>query len=83
MSHPWLFQLGEKISSVQEKLDAADQKLQQTQRNADVLPTVEAELAQRLQALSQVRGHTCHVHTYNADMTLAEQAELTHRQQGV
>ncbi|KAK2182025.1 hypothetical protein NP493_371g02019 [Ridgeia piscesae] len=45
--------LGEKISSVQEKLDAADQKLQQTQRNADVLPTVEAELAQRLQALSQ------------------------------
>ncbi|KAI0217788.1 Liprin-alpha-1 [Lamellibrachia satsuma] len=45
--------LEEKIRSVQEKLDTADQKLQQTQRNADVLPTVEAELAQRLQALSQ------------------------------
>lgn len=45
--------LEEKIKSVQEKLDTSEQKLQQSLRKAETLPTVEAQLAQRMEALTE------------------------------
>jgi len=39
---------------MKEKLDASEQKLQQSLPKAEALPTLEAELRQRLEALSKV-----------------------------
>ena len=38
---------------MQEKLDTSEQKLQQSLRKAETLPTVEAQLAQRMEALTE------------------------------
>uniref|UniRef100_A0A8C9VUF7 PTPRF interacting protein alpha 1 n=1 Tax=Scleropages formosus TaxID=113540 RepID=A0A8C9VUF7_SCLFO len=49
-----LRQAEEKNRQLQERLELAEQKLQQTMRKAETLPEVEAELAQRVAALSKV-----------------------------
>ena len=41
------------MKTVQEKLDASEHKLQQSLRKAETLPTVEAQLAQRMEALTE------------------------------
>lgn len=48
-------QMEEKNRQLQERLELAEQKLQQTMRKAETLPEVEAELAQRIAALTKVR----------------------------
>lgn len=47
-------QMEEKNRQLQERLELAEQKLQQTMRKAETLPEVEAELAQRIAALTKV-----------------------------
>lgn len=49
-------QMEEKNRQLQERLELAEQKLQQTMRKAETLPEVEAELAQRIAALTKVGG---------------------------
>lgn len=49
-----LLQAEDRNRQLQEKLDLAEQKLQQTIRKAETLPEVEAELAQRVAALTKV-----------------------------
>lgn len=44
----------EKCRNLQEKLELAEQKLQQSLRKAEALPVVEEELAVRMAALNQV-----------------------------
>lgn len=48
----------EKNRQLQERLDDAKQKLQQTLQRAETLPEIEAQLAQRVAALNKVR--VCH-----------------------
>ncbi|XP_063783766.1 liprin-alpha-2 isoform X1 [Pseudophryne corroboree] len=48
-----LRQMEEKNRQLQERLEMAEQKLQQTMRKAETLPEVEAELAQRIAALTK------------------------------
>ncbi|XP_023573587.1 liprin-alpha-2 [Octodon degus] len=46
-------EMEEKNRQLQERLELAEQKLQQTMRKAETLPEVEAELAQRIAALTK------------------------------
>ncbi|KAM5205398.1 liprin-alpha-4 isoform 16-T41 [Hipposideros larvatus] len=50
-------QCEEKARHLQELLEVAEQKLQQTMRKAETLPEVEAELAQRVAALTKAQRH--------------------------
>lgn len=52
---PPVLQSEEKNRQLQERLDDAKQKLQQTLQRAETLPEIEAQLAQRVAALTKVR----------------------------
>uniref|UniRef100_A0A8C6Y9I2 PTPRF interacting protein alpha 4 n=1 Tax=Naja naja TaxID=35670 RepID=A0A8C6Y9I2_NAJNA len=74
-------QCEEKARHLQELLELAEQKLQQTMRKAETLPEVEAELAQRIAALTKPDSLNNHV-TNNAAVihltTMARKAEERH-----
>lgn len=54
MSLLFCVQSEEKNRQLQERLDEAKQKLQQTLQRAETLPEIEAQLAQRVAALNKV-----------------------------
>jgi len=54
MRLPLCVQSEEKNRQLQERLDEAKQKLQQTLQRAETLPEIEAQLAQRVAALNKV-----------------------------
>lgn len=59
LMHMWIclrVQSEEKNRQLQERLDEAKQKLQQTLQRAETLPEIEAQLAQRVAALNKVLG---------------------------
>lgn len=57
------------MRQLQEKLEASEQKLQQSLNKAETLPTVEAELKQRLEALAKV----CHRFSTDGDAMYVRQ----------
>ena len=56
---PFFLQSEEKNRQLQERLDDAKQKLQQTLQRAETLPEIEAQLAQRVAALNKVCVCVC------------------------
>ncbi|KAJ8247690.1 hypothetical protein GJAV_G00249150 [Gymnothorax javanicus] len=76
----------EKCRQLQERLELAEQKLQQTMRKAETLPEVEAELAQRVAALTKaeerhgnveehLRQLEAHLEEKNQELQRARQRE--------
>ncbi|XP_058859008.1 liprin-alpha-1-like isoform X4 [Acipenser ruthenus] len=76
----------EKNRQIQERLELAEQKLQQTLRKAETLPEVEAELAQRVAALTKaeerhgnieerLRQMEAHLEEKNQELQRARQRE--------
>ncbi|XP_029104595.1 liprin-alpha-2 isoform X1 [Scleropages formosus] len=81
-----LRQMEEKNRQLQERLELAEQKLQQTMRKAETLPEVEAELAQRIAALTKaeerhgsieerMRHLECQLEEKNQELQRARQRE--------
>uniref|UniRef100_A0A3B5Q764 PTPRF interacting protein alpha 2 n=1 Tax=Xiphophorus maculatus TaxID=8083 RepID=A0A3B5Q764_XIPMA len=82
----FLRQMEEKNRQLQERLELAEQKLQQTMRKAETLPEVEAELAQRIAALTKaeerhgsieerMRHLECQLEEKNQELLRARQRE--------
>uniref|UniRef100_A0A8C6SFJ1 PTPRF interacting protein alpha 2 n=1 Tax=Neogobius melanostomus TaxID=47308 RepID=A0A8C6SFJ1_9GOBI len=82
----FLRQMEEKNRQLQERLELAEQKLQQTMRKAETLPEVEAELAQRIAALTKaeerhgsieerLRHLECQLEEKNQELLRARQRE--------
>ncbi|XP_062861130.1 liprin-alpha-1 isoform X4 [Trichomycterus rosablanca] len=71
-------QTEEKNRQLQERLELAEQKLQQTIRKAETLPEVEAELAQRVAALSKSDRSVCSASKDTKDSKAQRKAEERH-----
>ncbi|XP_056281357.1 liprin-alpha-2 isoform X7 [Pseudoliparis swirei] len=82
----FLRQMEEKNRQLLERLELAEQKLQQTMRKAETLPEVEAELAQRIAALTKaeerhgsieerMRHLECQLEEKNQELLRARQRE--------
>ncbi|XP_037099141.1 liprin-alpha-2 isoform X4 [Syngnathus acus] len=78
----FLRQMEEKNRQLQERLELAEQKLQQTMRKAETLPEVEAELAQRIAALTKVKKCSAdqmwRPFYFGVEMSRVSQAEERH-----
>ncbi|XP_047678166.1 liprin-alpha-1 isoform X5 [Tachysurus fulvidraco] len=71
-------QTEEKNRQLQERLELAEQKLQQTIRKAETLPEVEAELAQRVAALSKSDRSVCSTSKDSKETKAQRKAEERH-----